>query len=119
MGCSFGICRKCSPEYGEKMSLRNELIEKLERICDNPENEFDKIIQKNRNLIRGMDEKKISEIYTLRRKAARLCGLIGYPREGIHLLVELKEVDANNKVAELEDCFNIAEYLFEKEKAKK
>ena len=97
-----------------KMSQRSELIEKLEKICDNPENEFDKIIRKNRKLIRKMDEKKISEIYMTRRKAAKLCGIIGYKREEVKLLVNLREVDMNSKVAELEDCFNILEYLLEK-----
>lgn len=97
------------------MSLKTELTEKLEAVCVNPQNEFDRIISKNREILKSMDEKQLSDIYMLKIKGDRLCRLIPYSREDIHLLVESSEVEAGNKVAELEDCFKILEYFFTKE----
>ncbi|MCQ2484560.1 MAG: hypothetical protein MJ168_04400 [Clostridia bacterium] len=97
------------------MSLKTELTEKLEAVCANPQNEFERIISKNRETLKSMDEKQLSDIIMLKIKGDRLCTLIPYSREDIHLLVESGEVESGNKVAELEDCFNLLEYFFTKE----
>lgn len=98
------------------MSLKNELTEKLEDIADNPQNSFDRIILDNRGILENMNEAQLSDIYMLRTRCEHLCRIIPYGRDEIALLVESGEVDARNKVAELEDCFNIAEYIFTKAK---
>lgn len=98
------------------MSLKNELLKKLLNLADNPVNEFDRIIHNNKECLTGMSEKALSEIYTLRRRAEHLCRLIPYSREDIAELVESGAVSTGNRVAELEDCFLTAEYIFEKER---
>lgn len=96
------------------MSLKNNLTDKIIEVSAEPQNEFDKIIHNNIDIIVKADEKTLSEIYTLRRKAERLCRLIPYLREDIALLTESGAVDTHNKVAELEDCFSTLEYLISK-----
>lgn len=98
------------------MGLKNELKEKLEKIADNPQNSFDRIILDNRGILENMSEAQLSDIYMLRKKCENLCRIIPYEREEIALLVESGEVDPKNRIAELHDCFTAAEYIFAKAK---
>ena len=98
------------------MSLKNDLLKRLKEYADSPANEFDRIIHNNRETLDVMDEKSLSEIYTLRRRGVRLCELIPYSREDISELTESGEVSAHDKVAELEDCFTAEEYIFARAK---
>ena len=111
-----GLSERAALIAGIKMSLKNDLLKKLKENADNPTNEFDRIIHNNREALDIMDEKSLSEIYTLRRKGSSLCGLIPYSREDIKELTESGEVSAHDKVAELEDCFTAAEYIFARAK---
>lgn len=87
---------------------------KLREAAANPRNEFDVIIHNNTDALERADEKQLSEIYTLRRKAEKLCRLIPYSMEDISMLAQSGEVDAHNKVAELNDCFSVLKYLLSK-----
>ena len=87
------------------MDLKDDLIERLEKIADNPQNEIDRIILKNKDIIKHMTESQLADVYTLRRRGERLCRLIPYKREEIALLSESGEVSVKSKVAELENCF--------------
>ena len=94
------------------MNLKMRLYNNLICIADNPENEFDKIISKNKKCLNIMTEEQLSEIHTLRQLTAKLCRDIPYSREDIASLIENNEVSPYNKVAELENNFMIAEYIF-------
>lgn len=96
------------------MSYKSELLEKLIKAADNPQNEFDGIIGENRAALKEMDEYQLSDIYALRRKAERLCRRIPFSREEIKLLIQSNEVRADSMTAELENCFSEAEYVFSK-----
>lgn len=96
------------------MSLRTDLEKQLKEICNEPQNEIDRIILQNKEKLNSMTEKQLSDIYMLSLKGKRLCKLIPYSREDIGLLVRSGEVETGNKVAELEDCFNLMEYFFGK-----
>ena len=101
------------------MSIKNELLVKLRTIADAPDNEFDKIIHDNRDVIELLDETALSAIYMLRRKSIHLCDIIPYSREEIDLLVESGCVSEKNRIAELCDCFSTADYIFAKAKGEK
>lgn len=94
------------------MNIKTRLYNNLMAYADNPENEFDKIISRNSKCLNIMTEQQLSEIYTLRQLSAKLCRIIPYSREDIASLVENNEVSPYNKVAELENYFMIAEYIF-------
>lgn len=96
------------------MSLKNELLKKLEAIADSPQNEIDRIIAENKDILKSMNEKQLSDIYMIQMKVEPLCKVIPYSREEIGMLVEKGEVDARNKVAELEDYFRLLEHFFRK-----
>ncbi len=98
------------------MGLKNELIKKLEYIADNPQNEFDRIISNDRDILKRMSEAQLSDLYMLRNKSERLCRIIPYKRDEIALLTESGEVSPKSRVAELEDCFTAEEYILAKAK---
>lgn len=101
------------------MSLKTELLEKLNSIAEKPENEFDRIISENKSEIQSMDEGQLSEIYMLRRRAEHLCSIIPYKRKEVELLALSGEVGADSKVAKLCDCFNTLDFIFAKAKGEK
>lgn len=96
------------------MSLKTDLVKKLTEYGENPRNEFDKIIHNNIEKLPELSEKRLSELYALRRKGERLCRIVPYSRKDIDELIGNEEVSVHNCVAELEDCFNIADYIFSK-----
>lgn len=94
------------------MTGKEEILQTLLEITDNPENEFDKFIKENKETLYIMSEKHLSYIYQIRKKAKKLCSIIPYKREEIQLLIDTKEVSVYNLVAQLEDQYNIADYYF-------
>ena len=96
------------------MSFKTELLGKLKMAADNPENEFDRIISENKAVLEKMDERRLSDIYTLRRKAERLCRQIPFSRDDMKLLIDSGEVSSDSLIAELENCFAAADYVFSK-----
>ena len=96
------------------MSLKSELLGKLNTIAENPENEFDRIISANAKALAEMNEAQLSDIYMLRRRSERLCRLVPYSREDVSALVSFGDVRAGSMTAELNECFDSAEYIFSK-----
>ena len=94
------------------MSLKSELLEKLNIIAENPENEFDRIVSANADALIEMDEEQLSDVYMLRRRCERLCRLVPYSREDVSSLVSFGDVRAGSRTAELNECFDSAEYIF-------
>lgn len=101
------------------MTNKDELLQALLQIADNPENEFDKFIKENKDTLYIMSEKHLSYIYQIRKRAKKLCVIIPYKREEIQNLLDTKEVSVYNLVAQLEDQFNIADYYFTISQGKK
>lgn len=98
------------------LSQQKDLLEKLSFIADNPENEFDKIIHRNKDLLKNMSEKNLAEIYLLRKKCQRLCGILPYKRDEIAELVNNGEVNTDSIFTKLEYNFIILEHIFEMNK---
>ncbi len=95
------------------MSFKDKLLEKLIIIAENPENEFDVIISKNKDCLYKMSEDRLCEIAELRKESARLCAKIPYSRVDIASLTENNEVSPYKTIAQLENKFLIAEHIFE------
>lgn len=95
------------------MSQKAELYNKLYAIAEKPENEFDKIIKRNKSILKNLNEKNLAEIYMLRKKCLRLCSIVPYKREEIAELVNNNEVKTDSIITKLEDCFVILEHIFE------
>lgn len=100
------------------MSFKTELLNKLITAAEKPENEFDRMISDNKTVLEKLDERRLSDIYTLRRKAERLCRQIPFSREEIKMLTESGEVSPYGLTAELENCFEAADYIFSKANGK-
>lgn len=94
------------------MSYKDTLFDKLSTIADNPENEFDKIIAKNKSCLILMNEFQLNELSALRDYCVKLCRIVPYSRKDIHSMIEYNEVSPYDKVAELENHFLIAECIF-------
>ena len=93
---------------------RTTLLDTLTDIANNPENEYDKIIAKNKRYLLLLPERHLSSIYWTRVKACKLCNMIPYSRKDIRSLVENDNIDPFNYVAELENTFTTLEYIFSK-----
>lgn len=101
------------------MSLKSELLEKLKEIAKNPANEFDRIISANADAFENMNESQLSDIYMFRRRCERLCRLVPYSRDDVSELVNFGDVRPDSRTAELNECFDSAEYIFSKVTDKK
>ncbi len=101
------------------MTHKQRLYNKLVSFANNPENEFDKFIAQNKECIDRMTERQLAEIYTVRSNAAKLCRIIPFAREEIVSLLEKNEVSLYDKIAELENQFLIAEYIFTRVRGEK
>lgn len=96
------------------MSIKTEIIEKLNYAASTPKNDFDRLLRDNREKLENMNEKDLSSLYSLRRKCERLFADIPYSYRELELLVSDGYVKGNGRVAEIVDCFESAQYIIEK-----